>query len=139
MKEGARAPEIQCHHLSPPVTPVLQRRFGEVPQSGRAEASGPPAPMAPAAAPPEAEASMTFHVNTARLSRAGDEWQVGRRDLEVRGRQLELGDEPECASVEGPRHRVRLEGFLMGQTTVTQAQWRVVAEPPRGLAPQAIR
>ena len=34
-------------------------------------------------------------------------------------------DEPERASVEGPRHRVRLEGFLMGQTTVTQAQWRV--------------
>jgi formylglycine-generating enzyme required for sulfatase activity len=27
----------------------------------------------------------------------------------------------------------------MGQTPVTQAQWRVVAEPPRGLAPQAIR
>ena len=34
-------------------------------------------------------------------------------------------DEPERTSVEGPRHRVRLEGFLMGQTTVTQAQWRV--------------
>jgi formylglycine-generating enzyme required for sulfatase activity len=34
-------------------------------------------------------------------------------------------DEPERASVEGPRHRVRLEGFQMGQTTVTQAQWRV--------------
>jgi hypothetical protein len=55
---------------------VLHRRSGEVHQSGRAEA----------------EASMTFHVNTARLSRAGDEWQVERRDLEVRGRQLEVGD-----------------------------------------------
>jgi hypothetical protein len=55
---------------------------------------------------------MTFHVNTARLSRAGDEWQVERRDLEVRGRQLELGDEPERASVEGSRHRVRLEGVF---------------------------
>ena len=67
---------------------------------------------------------MTFHVITAQLSRAGDEWPVGRRDLEVRGRQLELGDEPERASVEGPWHRVRQEGFLMGQTPVTQAQWR---------------
>jgi formylglycine-generating enzyme required for sulfatase activity len=76
---------------------------------------------------------MTFHVNTARLSLAEDEWQIERRDLEVRGRQLELGDgvnlpliaipagefgmgspedEPERASVEGPRHRVRLEGVF---------------------------
>jgi hypothetical protein len=35
---------------------------------------------------------MTYHVNTARLSRAGDERQVERRDLEVRGRQQELAD-----------------------------------------------
>jgi hypothetical protein len=46
-----------CHRLSPP---VFQRRSEEVPQRGRAEAVD----------------SMTFHVNTARLSRAGDEWQV---------------------------------------------------------------
>jgi formylglycine-generating enzyme required for sulfatase activity len=69
---------------------------------------------------------MTFHVNNARLSRAGDEWQVERRDLEVRGVSRSWGMN-RSASVEGPRHLVWLEGFLMGQTPVTQAQWRVVA------------
>jgi formylglycine-generating enzyme required for sulfatase activity len=43
-------------------------------------------------------------------------------------------DEPERASDEGPQHRVRLEGFLMGQTPISQAQWRVMARlvPPLG-------
>jgi hypothetical protein len=35
--------------------------------------------------------------------------------------------EPERSVHEGPQHRVRLEGFWLGQTPVTQAQWRVVA------------
>jgi formylglycine-generating enzyme required for sulfatase activity len=35
-------------------------------------------------------------------------------------------DEPGYASDEGPQHRVWVEGFLMGQTPVTQAQWRTV-------------
>ena len=73
----------------------------------------------------------------------------------MRGRTLELGDgvslpliaipagefvmgspvdEPERQVNEGPQHRVRLEGFLMGQTPITQAQWRLVARlvPPLG-------
>jgi formylglycine-generating enzyme required for sulfatase activity len=35
---------------------------------------------------------------------------------------------------EGPQHRVELAEFLMGQTPITQAQWRVVAgwQPPDG-------
>ena len=35
---------------------------------------------------------------------------------------------------EGPQHRVEIGEFLMGQTPITQAQWRVVAgwEPPDG-------
>jgi formylglycine-generating enzyme required for sulfatase activity len=35
---------------------------------------------------------------------------------------------------EGPQHRVELTEFLMGQTPITQAQWRVVAgwQPPDG-------
>lgn len=43
-------------------------------------------------------------------------------------------DEPERSEDEGPQHRVRLEGFWLGQTPVTQAQWRVVAKlvPPLG-------
>ena len=36
---------------------------------------------------------------------------------------------------EGPQHRVKLEGFLLGQTPITQAQWREVASwPPAGRA-----
>jgi formylglycine-generating enzyme required for sulfatase activity len=43
-------------------------------------------------------------------------------------------DEPERRESEGPQHRVRLAGFLMGQTPITQAQWRAVARlvPPLG-------
>ena len=35
---------------------------------------------------------------------------------------------------ESPQHQVQLEGFFMGQTPITQAQWRVVAqwEPRKG-------
>jgi formylglycine-generating enzyme required for sulfatase activity len=80
---------------------------------------------------------------------------VERRETEVRGRTLELGDgvslpliaipagefvmgspvdEPERQDNEGPQHRVQLEGFLMGQMPITQAQWRAVARlvPPLG-------
>ena len=43
-------------------------------------------------------------------------------------------DEPERQDNEGPQHRVQLEGFLMGQMPITQAQWRAVARlvPPLG-------
>jgi formylglycine-generating enzyme required for sulfatase activity len=43
-------------------------------------------------------------------------------------------DEPGRQDSEGPQHRVWLEGFLMGQTPITQAQWRAVARlvPPLG-------
>ena len=36
-------------------------------------------------------------------------------------------EEPERLKREGPQHRVELEEFLMGQTPITQAQWRQVA------------
>jgi formylglycine-generating enzyme required for sulfatase activity len=39
-------------------------------------------------------------------------------------------NEPERLAAEGPQHRVRLGGFLLGQTPVTQAQWGVVARWP---------
>ncbi len=95
---------------------------------------------APASDPPQADALQAFSVTTAPL---------------LQGRTLELGDgvslpliaipagefvmgspvdEPERQDDEGPQHRVRLEGFLMGQTPITQAQWRAVARlvPPLG-------
>ncbi|EKU96836.1 hypothetical protein Lepto7375DRAFT_0751 [Leptolyngbya sp. PCC 7375] len=37
-------------------------------------------------------------------------------------------DEPQRAESEGPQHRVTVSTFLMGRYTVTQAQWRAVAE-----------
>jgi formylglycine-generating enzyme required for sulfatase activity len=42
--------------------------------------------------------------------------------------------EPEHSNSEGPQHRVRLGEFLIGQTPITQAQWREVArwQPPEG-------
>ena len=36
-------------------------------------------------------------------------------------------DEPERRDGEGPQHEVRLQGFFMAQTPVTQAQWQAVA------------
>ncbi|MFN9990961.1 MAG: formylglycine-generating enzyme family protein [Cyanobacteriota bacterium] len=42
--------------------------------------------------------------------------------------------EPERQASEGPQHLVQLQGFFMGQTPITQAQWRAVAqwEPREG-------
>jgi len=99
-------------------------------------------------------------VESALVRRSGGGWQVERREVErreveVRGWRVELGDgvdlplielpagelvmgspadEAERASDEGPLHRVRLERFLIGQTPITQAQWRAVARqvPPLG-------
>ncbi len=103
----------------------------------------------------EAAALQTFHVTTAQLLLAGAGWQVAQRRVEVQGRTLELGDgvslpliaipagefvmgspvyEPKRQNNEGPQHRVCLEGFLLGQTPITQAQWRAVVReaPPPG-------
>jgi formylglycine-generating enzyme required for sulfatase activity len=38
--------------------------------------------------------------------------------------------EPGHQDLEGPQHLVRLEGFFMSQTPITQAQWRTVAQWP---------
>ncbi|MEB3169590.1 MAG: formylglycine-generating enzyme family protein, partial [Synechococcaceae cyanobacterium] len=37
-------------------------------------------------------------------------------------------EEPERSEREGPQRLVQLQGFFLGQTTVTQAQWRAVAQ-----------
>ena len=39
-----------------------------------------------------------------------------------------LETEPERRDSEGPQHLVQLQGFLMSQTPITQAQWREVAQ-----------
>jgi formylglycine-generating enzyme required for sulfatase activity len=58
------------------------------------------------------------------------------RLIAIRGGDFIMGSpahEAERQDYEGPQHRVTLEGFLLGQTPITQAQWREVASwPPAG-------
>ena len=63
--------------------------------------------------------------------------QIALTMVEIPAGEFLMGSpttEPERNNNEGPQHRVRLEGFFMGQTPITQAQWRVVAswEPREG-------
>jgi formylglycine-generating enzyme required for sulfatase activity len=91
-------------------------------------------------------------VNTASLRGEGGRWQVDHQEVRVQACDVDLGEgeslrliqipagdflmgspanEPERLAAEGPQHRVRLGGFLLGQTPVTQAQWGVVARWPK--------
>jgi formylglycine-generating enzyme required for sulfatase activity len=75
-------------------------------------------------------------------------WRIDKRSLQVQGYRQRLADGVELTMVqipagsflmgspqdegerwesEGPQHQVQLQGFFMGQTPITQAQWRVVA------------
>jgi formylglycine-generating enzyme required for sulfatase activity len=78
----------------------------------------------------------------------GPKWRIDKHPLQVQGYQERLADGVELTMVqipagsflmgspqgeegrsndEGPQHQVQLQGFFMGQTPITQAQWRVVA------------
>jgi formylglycine-generating enzyme required for sulfatase activity len=91
-------------------------------------------------------------VTTASLRREGGRWQVDRQEVRVDAGDVDLGegeslrliqipagefwmgspaDEIDRDSDEGPLHRARLAGFLLGQTPVTQAQWSLVARWPK--------
>jgi formylglycine-generating enzyme required for sulfatase activity len=91
-------------------------------------------------------------VTTASLRREGGRWQVDRQEVRVDAGDVDLGEgeslrliqipagefwmgspatEPERYDDEGPQHKVRLGGFLLGQTPVTQAQWGMVARWPK--------
>jgi formylglycine-generating enzyme required for sulfatase activity len=91
-------------------------------------------------------------VPSARLRRQGAQWQVERQEVRVQACEVPLGEgeslrliqipegeftmgspatELDRLDDEGPQHRVRLGGFKLGQTPVTQAQWAVVARWPR--------
>jgi formylglycine-generating enzyme required for sulfatase activity len=55
---------------------------------------------------------------------------VSLRLIQVLAGEFLMGspaDEPQRSEDEGPQHRVRLPGFLMAQSPITQAQWREVA------------
>ena len=138
-----------------PLTTVPTSSSAPVARVVQAKPAVPAAPAAPAApASPEplelasGLAETSFKVESARLLREGGGWRVERRTMEVRGILEDLGegvtlpmiqipagefvmgspgDEPERRDSEGPQHRVRLAPFWLGQTPITQAQWRVVA------------
>ena len=120
----------------------------------------PPRPLdsprgAAPALPDQAFPTEPHDLETARLRRQGEGWRVERQPLRVQRALLPLDEKISLPLVwipagefvmgspleeagrrdsEGPQHRVRLAGFWMGQTPVTQAQWRAVARlvPPLG-------
>ena len=78
----------------------------------------------------------------------GPKWRIVKRPLQVQGYRERLAEgveltmvqipagcflmgspfeEPQRHDNEGPLHQVQLQGFFMGQTPITQAQWQVVA------------
>jgi formylglycine-generating enzyme required for sulfatase activity len=128
----------------PPQAPAASPQPLDLPQALR------PAQLASHALPTE-----THDLETARLRRQGEGWRLERRSLRVERALLPLGeeislpllwipggelvmgsppDELERCDSEGPQYRVRLAGFWLGQTPITQAQWRAVARlvPPLG-------
>ncbi len=108
-------------------------------------------PVAAANPPPLALRPLTVTTASWRRPYCGW-WQVDRQEVRVDACDVDLGegeslrliqipagdflmgsyaDEPERLADEGPLHRVRLGGFLLGQTPVTQVQWGVVARWPK--------
>jgi formylglycine-generating enzyme required for sulfatase activity len=115
-------------------------------------AGAPPVSTSSVAANPPPLALRPLTVPTASLRREAGRWQVDRYEVRVDAGDVDLGEgeslgliqipagdfpmgspanEPERSASEGPKHRVRLDGFLLGQTPVTQAQWGVVARWPK--------
>ncbi len=108
-----------------------------------------PAVPGPFAVPPAFSVPLQrFPTTTCLLRRDGDRWRMDRRPVQAEGYREELApgvalsmvripagsfrmgspqDEPESRDSEGPQHRVTLGPFSLGQTPITQAQWRAVA------------
>ena len=93
-----------------------------------------------------------FEFETATISLENEEWVVHRRRSSAWGYTESLNneislemvlipggtflmgapkDEPESQVKERPQHEVTLKPFYMGRYTVTQAQWRIVANYPQ--------
>jgi len=59
---------------------------------------------------------------------------IGLRLVQIPAGSFQMGSpdtEAERASDEGPQHLVQLQSFFLGQTPVTQAQWKLVAGWPK--------
>ncbi|MFM9103984.1 MAG: SUMF1/EgtB/PvdO family nonheme iron enzyme, partial [Cyanobium sp.] len=120
-----------------PTVPVRQPPVREKPPATTAGA-----PQREASAASHALITETHELDTARLRRQGEGWRVERRSLRGERALVELGggihlpllripggefvlgsppDELERHDSEAPQHWVRLEGFWLGQTPITQA------------------
>jgi formylglycine-generating enzyme required for sulfatase activity len=149
--KGAAAPAAEGNPVpssAPPAAPV----------PSITPAPGAPPVSTPAVAPnPPPLALRPLSVTTAaRLRGRGilwsKRWTFDHQEVRVDACDVDLGEgeslrliqipagdflmgspanEPERFADEGPQHRVRLGGFLLGQTPVTQAQWGVVARWPK--------
>jgi formylglycine-generating enzyme required for sulfatase activity len=94
----------------------------------------------------------TFAATHGWLERQGEGWRIQTRPLQVRGLverlapdlplrliqipagRFRMGSPPEEEgrdADEGPQHEVTLQDFWLGQTPITQAQWRLVAGWPK--------
>jgi formylglycine-generating enzyme required for sulfatase activity len=123
----------------------------------QADAPGPsqaPQPSAPSTSSEKAVALPLIQIPATKgwLVREGNQWQKKEAPITVPGFQEELAEgiaitmihipageflmgspesEKERFVSEGPQHRVKLPSFFLGQTPVTQAQWKVVAGWPK--------
>jgi len=103
------------------------------------------------AAPP-GPALIQISADRGALLRVGSEWQQKTERITVSGYEQELAKglaitmvqipagsfqmgspatETEREEAEGPQHRVQLQSFFLGQTPVTQAEWKEVASWPQ--------
>ena len=128
------------------VLPGAERQAVAAARSGAAQ---PEMAQPEVAEPPPATVPLQrFPTNTCLLRQQGGRWSMERGSLQVEGYREDLGgglaltmlkipagsflmgspeDEPERSEDEGPQHEVSLGSFFMGQTSITQAQWRAVA------------
>jgi formylglycine-generating enzyme required for sulfatase activity len=135
--------EVAAAQVPPAPVPPAQVQTRPVP----APLPAPPASTA-APAPTDSSRLQLFATSTCLLRQEGGRWSMERRPLQVEGYREDLGegvaltmvkipagsflmgspgDEPERSDDEGPQHEVTLGSFFMGQTSITQAQWRAVA------------
>ena len=139
-----------------PLAGIAASQFAQRLGTPAANRQEPPTPT-PRTRPPAAlQGPQPLRLSQGWLEGEAKGWPVRRRPIEVQtyseilatGVALRLiairaGDflmgspahEPEREGTEGPQHRVTLGAFLLGQTAITQAQWREVASwPPAGRA-----
>ena len=109
-------------------------------------------PVATGAPPAGPLATQTLEATHGWLERQKESWRIQTRPIQVRGLlerlapdlelrliqipagRFRMGSPPQEEgrdSDEGPQHEVALEGFWLGQTAITQTQWRVVAGWPK--------